>query len=169
MNHSTKRDHYWSFWCQGWSNHHDQEFLGGNKAGESNEVAKAAEVNEAAEVFQALKITSEDFRVIQILEFYDLKTNFIVLKKILFDPIMKIPLNFSKFSLGGWWGQSLALFWRLVDETQMATPRKYTDAFIIIKKLFLGGLRGLQSDSIWYEIPCISKIPRKTTKYLQAR
>jgi hypothetical protein len=29
----------------------------------------------------------------------------------------------------------------------MAAPRKYTDAFIIIKKLFLGGLLGLQSNS----------------------
>ena len=49
-------------------------------AGEANEVAEAAEVIEAAEVFSALKITSDDFRVIQVLEFYDLKTNFIVLK-----------------------------------------------------------------------------------------
>ena len=30
----------------------------------------------------------------------------------------------------------------------MATPGKYTDAFIIIKKLFLGGLQGLQSNQI---------------------
>ena len=67
MIYSTKRDQYWSFWpCQGWSNHHDQEFLGGNRVGEAcedNEAAKAAEVNEAAEVSWALKITFEDFRV----------------------------------------------------------------------------------------------------------
>ena len=37
----------------------------------------------------------------------------------------------------------------------MAAPQKDTDAFIITKKLFLGGLRGLQSNSIWYETPCI--------------
>ena len=67
---------------------------------------------------------------------------------------MKILLNFSNFSLGGWWGHPISLFWKLVDETQMAAPRKYTDAFIIIKKLFLGGLWGLQSNSIWYERPC---------------
>ena len=36
----------------------------------------------------------------------------------------------------------------------MAAPREYTDAFIIIKKLFLGGLRGLQSNSKQYETPC---------------
>jgi hypothetical protein len=67
---------------------------------------------------------------------------------------MKIPLNFINFSLGGWWGQPMSLFWKLVDETQMATPREYTDAFIIIKKMFLCGLWGLQSNSIWYERPC---------------
>ena len=74
MIYSTKRDQYWSFWCQEWSNHHDQEFIGGNRAGEvgeANEAAEAAEVNEAAEVSWVLKITSEDFRVIQVIEFYD--------------------------------------------------------------------------------------------------
>ena len=60
MIYSTKRDQYWLFWCQGWSKHHDQEFLGGNRngeAGEANEVAEAAEVNEAAEVLGAREIT----------------------------------------------------------------------------------------------------------------
>ena len=61
---------------------------------------------------------------------------------------------FLNFSIGGWWGQPMSLFWKLVDETQMAAPWEYTDAFIIIKKLFLGGLWGLQSNSIWYERPC---------------
>ena len=64
-------------------------------------------------------------------------------------------LIFGIFSVGGCWGQAMLLFWKLVDETQMAAPREYTDAFIITKKLFLGGLRGLQSNSIWYETPCI--------------
>ena len=36
----------------------------------------------------------------------------------------------------------------------MTAPRKYTDGFIIIKKLFLGGLLGLQSISKQYERPC---------------
>ena len=48
----------------------------------------------------------------------------------------------------------MLLFWKLIDETQMAASREYTDAFIITKKLFLGGLRGLQSNSIRYERPC---------------
>ena len=53
----------------------------------ANVVAEAAEVIEAAEVFPALKITSDDFRVIQVLEFYDLKTNFYCFeKKFLTEP-----------------------------------------------------------------------------------
>ena len=44
-------------------------------------------------------------------------------KNRIFYQIMKIPLNFSNFSFGGLWGQPLSFFWKLVDETQMATPR----------------------------------------------
>ena len=36
---------------------------------EASEVAEAAEVNEAAEVSKGSKITTEDFRAIQVLEF----------------------------------------------------------------------------------------------------
>ena len=36
---------------------------------EASEVAEADEVNEAAEVYKRSKITIEDFRVIQVLEF----------------------------------------------------------------------------------------------------
>ena len=122
MIYSTKRDQYWSFWCQGWSNHHDQEFLGGNRAGEAgeaNEVAEAAEVNEAAEVSRVLKITSEDFRVIQVLEFYDLMTNFDVLKKKIFWQNHENPIEFYQiffrrlvrpayvtFLKTGWWNSN---------------------------------------------------------------
>ena len=48
----------------------------------------------------------------------------------------------------------MSLFGKLVDETQMTAPRKYTDAVIIIKKLLLGDLQGLQSISKQYERPC---------------
>ena len=41
---------------------------------EASEVAEATEVNEAGEVSQAWKITNEDFIVIQILEFNNLRT-----------------------------------------------------------------------------------------------
>jgi hypothetical protein len=45
------------------------------KAVEASEVAEAAEVNEAGEVSKAWKITTEDFRVFQVLEFNNLRTN----------------------------------------------------------------------------------------------
>ena len=43
---------------------------------------------------------------------------------------------------------------KLVDETQMPKPQEYTDTFILTKKLFLVGLRGLQSISNPVERPC---------------
>ena len=53
-----------------------------------------------------------------------------------------------------------------VLKTQMTEPQEYTDAFIIIKKLFLGGLRGLQSNSIQYERPCmVSSILPKNKRW----
>ena len=39
------------------------------EAVEASKVAETNEVTEAAEVYKGLKITTEDFRVIQILEF----------------------------------------------------------------------------------------------------
>ena len=68
---------YWSFWCHWWSNQWDQEVFWENKAVEAveaNEVAEAAEVNEAAVISKAWKITIEDFRVILVLEFNNLRT-----------------------------------------------------------------------------------------------
>ena len=50
----------------------------------------------------------------------------------------------------------MLLFQKLVDETQMSKPQKYTVAFILTKKLFLVGLRDLQSISNPVERPCIT-------------
>jgi hypothetical protein len=75
MIHSTKRDQCWSFWFQEWFDQQDQEVFCGNRAVEAGEVAEAAEVNEAAEVSKAWKINTEDFRVIQVLEFTSLRTD----------------------------------------------------------------------------------------------
>ena len=49
----------------------------------------------------------------------------------------------------------MLFFQNLVDETQMPKPQKYTDTFILTKKLFIVGLRGLQNISIPVERPCI--------------
>ena len=54
------------------------QFFGGNwalEAVEASEVAEAAEVNEAGEVSKARKITTEDFRVFQVLELINLRTD----------------------------------------------------------------------------------------------
>ena len=45
------------------------------EAGEASVVAEAAGINEAAEAGEAWMITTEDFRVIQVPEFNNLKTN----------------------------------------------------------------------------------------------
>ena len=86
MIHFTKRGQYWTFWCQGWTNHLEQEVFWWNRVFEAVEVSEVAgvdQVNEAAEVLGPKKITTDDFRVIQVLEF-----TFILL--------------FGKTFLGGW-------------------------------------------------------------------
>ena len=45
------------------------------EAVEASEVAQAAEVNETAEFSKAWKITTVDFRVSQVLEFYYFRAN----------------------------------------------------------------------------------------------
>ena len=37
----------------------------------------------------------------------------------------------------------VVLYQKLVDETQMPKPQKYTDTLILTRKLFLVGLQGL--------------------------
>ena len=64
------------------------------EAVEASEVAEAAKVNKAPEVSKAWKITTEDFKVIQVLEFNNMRTYFDVLEKIFIDRIMKNPVEF---------------------------------------------------------------------------
>ena len=85
--HSTKNDQYWLFWCQWWSDNQDQTFSWENwplEAVEAAEAAKAAEVHEDEEVSNAWKITTEDFRGFQILEFNNLRTLFCCFEKKIF-------------------------------------------------------------------------------------
>ena len=49
----------------------------------------------------------------------------------------------------------MSLFKKLIDETQMPKAQECTDNYIFTKKLFLAGLRGLQSISNPVERPCI--------------
>ena len=75
--------------------------------------------------------------VIQVLEFiFTLmfwKTKFLV-------ESWNIMLNFSTFSVGGCWGQSMLIFWKLVDETQISKPLEST-RHNLIKLLILLPLR----------------------------
>ena len=50
----------------------------------------------------------------------------------------------------------MSLFKKLIDETQMPKAQECTDNYIFTKKLFLAGLRGLQSISNPVEKPCIT-------------
>ena len=54
---------------------------------------------------------------------------------------------------------SLCYFFKnwLMKLTQMPKPQEYTDTFILTKKLFLVGLRGLQNMSNPVERPCMKK------------
>ena len=95
--HSTKNDQYWLFWCQWWSDNQDQTFSWENwplEAVEAAEAAKAAEVHEDEEVSNAWKITTEDFRGFQILEFNNLRTLFCCFEKKSFDRIIKTYVEF---------------------------------------------------------------------------
>ena len=118
--HSTKNDQYWLFWCQWWSDNQDQTFSWENwplEAVEAAEAAKAAEVHEDEEVSNAWKITTEDFRGFQILEFNNLRTLFWCFeKKNLLPESSKLMLNFSTFSVGGRWGCVRSKKFQMMDQ-----------------------------------------------------
>ena len=64
---STKKDQFWSFWCQGDEIIKIKKFFWWKRALEvleAIEVAEAAEVNEAVKVSKAVKITTEVFKVL---------------------------------------------------------------------------------------------------------
>ena len=68
------------------------------------------------------EIITEDFKVILVLEFDNLRT------KIIFTESWKFLLNFSTFWFGGCWGQSM-FFLKLVDRTQISKLQDHTETF----------------------------------------
>ena len=159
MIHSTKNGQYWSFWYKWWSDHQNQEVALGNRLLRPLKLQRLPRSMRLQRFLRSGKSTNEVFKVIQVLEFYNLRTNITVFwcfgKKIFLTESWKLMLNFSTFSVRGCWGQPMLLFQKLVDETQMPKPQEYTDTFILTKKLFLIVLRGLQSISNPVERPCI--------------
>ena len=108
MIHSLKRDQYWSFWHQGWSDHQVQEVLWWNEAVEVIEATEVIEVIEAAEVLRpgkSLLRTSESSR----LKNSALSLCFFLEKKSLVDS-WNIKLELSAFSIWDCWGQPVLLF-----------------------------------------------------------
>ena len=74
--------------------------------------------------FKAWKITTEDFRVIQLLNLalcccFEEKKLFLV-------ESWNIMLKFTTFSVRGCWSQPMLRFWKLADETQMSKPLEAT-------------------------------------------
>ena len=78
-----------------------------------------------------------------------------VLKKLFFDRIMKTHVEFS---VGGFWGQPMLLFWKLVDETQMPWPQEYTDTFKQNLTCIFLSVRVNSKETFQCETPCRSKL-----------
>ena len=133
MIHSTKRDHYWSFWCQEWSNNQDQQFFWWNEA---VEVIKAIEAVEADEVIEAAEVLRPGKPLLRTLESSRHLNSALFLcfeKKLFWVESWNIILNFCTFSVRGCWGQLMSFFWKLVDETQMCNPPEATRHHNLIK------------------------------------
>ena len=80
-------------------------------------------------------------------------------------PILVIfcGMDHQKFNFSLIYGTLSMLFsWKLVDETQMPKPQKYTDIFILIKKLFLVGLRASEVFKV-YQIRSKDPVIQKLT------
>ena len=140
-------------------------YFWGNMAVEAIDAAEAAEVNEAAGVCKAWIITTESSRFL----------NLIIRGLISLAPFLSEAVEASLCYC--WWnsfvcnrGDTVQYHDSLLskelgqDETQMPKPQKYTDTFIITQKMFLVGLRGLQSLSIWAEAPHSVFLPDWTLK-----
>ena len=122
------------------------------EAVEANEVAEAAGVNEAAVISKAWKITIESSLFLNStiwgLKYFSL----VFWKKIKIDRIMKTDV---KFSVGGFWGQPMLLFWKLVDETQMPWPQEYTDTFKQNLACIFLSVRVNSKETFQCETPCM--------------
>ena len=90
------------------------------EAVEASEVAEAAKVNEAGEVSKAWKITTVDFRVFQVLEFNNFRTNITLFwcfeKNNFLIESWKLMLYFSTFSVGGRRGRIRSKKFEIVDQ-----------------------------------------------------
>ena len=70
-------------------------------------------------------------------------------QKYKFSPI------YGTFSVGGCWGQSMLLFWKLVDKTQMSKPLEHTRHHDSRQLSILLPLRAIYFSTFQYETPCM--------------
>ena len=93
----TVRGQYWSFWCQGWSNHQDQEVLWWNRAFEAVEAIWLQRPMRSMRLQRFLKAgksqikTSESFRFLNSAYF---DVFFMFWKRKFFGRIMKYHVEF---------------------------------------------------------------------------
>ena len=151
---SIKTDNYWSFWCQGWSNHQNQEVLWWNRAFEAVEAIEAAEADEVNEVAEVLRPEKSLLRTPESWGFLNSALFWCFETKNIIEESWNIILNFSTFHVGGCWGQLMLLFWKLVQETQMSTPLEATRHHISTQLLVLLHLRAIYFSTFQYETPC---------------
>ena len=64
--------------------------------------------------------------------------------------------NSNSFSVRGCWGQPMLLFWKLVDETQISKPQKYTDTFKQNLTCIFLSVRAFLKETFQCETPCIN-------------
>ena len=104
--------------------------------------------------FKAWKITTEDFKFIQVFEFSFI---FMFWKNLFWGvESWNIILNSSTFSVGGCWGQLMSFFWKMVDETQIFLTPEATSHHNSIKLLTLLPLTADLLYILHYETPCIN-------------
>ena len=64
------------------------------------------------------------------------------------------PFLTDILSVGGYWGQPILLFWKLVDETQISKPQEYTDTFKQNLTCIFLSVRGILKETFQCETPC---------------
>ena len=97
------------------------------------------------------KITTEDFSVIQVLEF---GFTLMFWKKNVLVESWKFMSNFSTLSIRGCWGQPILLFWKLVHKTQISKLPEPTRHHNSIRLWILLSLRADLLYILQYETPC---------------
>ena len=144
MIHSTKRDHYWSFWYQGGSKHHNQEVFWWNRA---VEIVEASEVAETNKVDKAAEISiTEDFtsRFLNLL-YFDILQKKMVQSKVEFQQFFWLSVlkpEYVTFLKNGQWNSNFS-----ISVSQNHIKTNFTLHISIFQSQF-------ENNKFQYETPC---------------